>query len=72
MSLRGGFRMRHQSPAQPSAAGRTDSARALSDFLAFGSHIERLCLTYTLAEVKFFRHVRALPEFYSAAESFMV
>jgi len=70
MSFRGGFRMRHRAP--PGAARRTDSARALSDFLAFGSHIERLCLTYTLAEVKFFRHVRALPEFYSAAESFMV
>jgi hypothetical protein len=62
--------MRHQ--ASSGVLGRADSARAFSDFLAFGSHIERLSLTYTLAEVKFFRHVRALPEFYSTAESFMV
>jgi hypothetical protein len=62
--------MRHR--ARPGAAGRTDSARAFSDFLALASHIERLCTAYSLAEVKFFRHVRALPEFYSIAESFMV
>jgi hypothetical protein len=62
--------MRHRT--RPGAAGRTDSARAFSDFLAFASHIERLDAAYSLAEVKFFRHVRALPEFYSTAESFMV
>jgi hypothetical protein len=62
--------MRHR--ALPGALGRADSARAFSDFLAFASHIERLRPTYTLAEAKFFRHVRALPEFYSTDESFMV
>jgi hypothetical protein len=62
--------MRHR--AWPGAAWRTDSARAFSGFLASGSHIERLSAAYSLAGAKFFCHVRALLEFYSIAESFMV
>jgi hypothetical protein len=62
--------MRHR--ALPGAVWRTDSARAFSGFLAFRSHIERLCAAYSLAGAKFFRHVRALLEFYSIAESIMV